>query len=194
LPFGTPASGPLVERIGRIGAPTSGYAETINASAATLGAAATAGGPGTQGTWERSGNPARRRTAVLAAVAAGGALVVALGAFYAGRWGDSTAPRAEPEARPTRVPASGGSPVAAVPPSAAPPVVAPRAVDSAEQVPSASAPERAESIAKRPRTATPRAPVRARCPAGQVLSNGHCCAAGLVWMNGRCDRPLATLP
>jgi eukaryotic-like serine/threonine-protein kinase len=194
LPFGTPASAPLVERIGRIGVPASGYAETINASAATLGAAATQGGPGTQGTWERSGNPARRRTALFAAAAAGGALVVALGAFYAGRSGDSAERRAEPEARTTGVPASGGATAAAVPPIAAPPVVAPQAVGSAQPLPSASAPERVESTVKRPHTATPRAPLRPRCPAGQVLSSGHCCAAGLVWMNGRCDRPLATLP
>ena len=27
---------------------------------------------------------------------------------------------------------------------------------------------------------------------GETLSNGHCCKTGLVWLNGRCDRPIAT--
>jgi serine/threonine protein kinase len=30
------------------------------------------------------------------------------------------------------------------------------------------------------------------CEDGQVLSNGHCCAKGLVWQGERCERPLAT--
>jgi len=30
------------------------------------------------------------------------------------------------------------------------------------------------------------------CPAGEVLSLGHCCPGGHVWQSGRCERPLAT--
>jgi tRNA A-37 threonylcarbamoyl transferase component Bud32 len=192
-PFGTPASATLVERIGRIGVPTSGYAETINASAAALAPAATQGGPGTQGTWERSGNPARRRTALFVAAGAAAALVVGLGAFYVGRSGSPPERRVESEPRRVRAAAASASVAEAGIPVEPPPVVAPRATESAEPVPQASAPSPADSTAEKART-TPRMPARLRCPAGQALSKGHCCASGLVWMNGRCDRPLATLP
>jgi serine/threonine-protein kinase len=45
---------------------------------------------------------------------------------------------------------------------------------------------------------TKKAPVTRRsrssptCPKGQTQSAGHCCPLGLEWLNGRCDRPLAT--
>ncbi|HRG95651.1 MAG TPA: hypothetical protein PLR99_05325, partial [Polyangiaceae bacterium] len=41
-------------------------------------------------------------------------------------------------------------------------------------------------------TASPTKPVKPACEEGQTLSAGHCCARGLVWQGGRCDRPLAT--
>lgn len=31
-----------------------------------------------------------------------------------------------------------------------------------------------------------------RCEPPLVLSNGHCCPRGMVWQNGKCERPLAT--
>jgi serine/threonine-protein kinase len=51
----------------------------------------------------------------------------------------------------------------------------------------------------KPSTGVPTAPPSASsgkakptCEDGQVLSNGHCCAKGLVFQGERCERPLAT--
>ena len=194
-PFGTAASTPIVERIARIGVPVSGYAETINASAAELAsAAATQGGPGTQGTWEKSGKPGARRTALFVAAGVGGALLVALGAFYAGRSGSppnaGAAPEAERSVRASSAPAAPAATASAEAPVA--PAVAPSAVEPAP-APEASVAAPADSAAKKTK-APATGPARPRCPAGQALSKGHCCPTGLVWLNGRCDRPLATLP
>ncbi len=197
-PFGTPASAPIVDRIARIGVPTSAYAETINASAADLAVAGTQVAPGTQGTqgtWEKSGTPSRRRATLLAAGGVGG-LVILLGAFYAGRGSNQAAePSVESERRAapaTEAPASAASAAPSVAVSVAP-SVAPEIASPREPASSAAAP--ADSTAKGARPAgAARAAARPRCPAGQALSQGHCCATGLVWLNGRCDRPLATLP
>jgi serine/threonine protein kinase len=35
-------------------------------------------------------------------------------------------------------------------------------------------------------------PATPKCAPGEQLSLGHCCRAGLVWQEDRCDRPLAT--
>lgn len=51
-----------------------------------------------------------------------------------------------------------------------------------------SRPVRAATSA--PLTASP--PARPKCETHEVLSNGHCCAKGLEWQNGKCERPLAT--
>jgi eukaryotic-like serine/threonine-protein kinase len=199
-PFATQASAPLVERIARIGVPAPAYAETINASTGALAAAVTAAGPGTQGAWEKSGGARGRRTAFVLAVGAAGALVVALGAFYAGRSDRSAEPTATSEARAAAVPVTSPSATAASgapEPSERAPALTPAPTSMAgdpaapRTAPSAAP---ADSAAKKTKSRTAPAAVRPRCPTGQVLSQGHCCTTGLVWMNGRCDRPLAGLP
>ncbi len=72
----------------------------------------------------------------------------------------------------------------------------PPASTSPLPAPSLPAPPPTSSVAPPPSTA-PRPPASAKttkpaCDDGQALSNGHCCAKGLVWQGERCDRPLAT--
>jgi serine/threonine-protein kinase len=204
-PHGTPASAPLVERIGRIGAPVSGYAETINASAASVGVAATQGTPGTQGTWEKDGGPGRRRATLFVVGGIAAVVAVALVAFTAGRDSERAVERGAESERSVRgtasAPAATTLPAPAAPASAAEVPSAAPAVSPEIGGPVASAPEGATSAAPADSTAKSarpaggtRAPPRLRCPAGQVPSKGHCCPTGLVWLNGHCDRPLATLP
>jgi serine/threonine protein kinase len=67
---------------------------------------------------------------------------------------------------------------------------------------SASAPTASASASAPPKPSTtpaaiakPAAPPptsKPQCAATEVLSNGHCCPRGLVWQDGRCERPLAT--
>jgi serine/threonine-protein kinase len=63
-------------------------------------------------------------------------------------------------------------------------------------IPTPSVPSTATSTATASASASPivtaRPPPKPSCERGEVLSNGHCCAIGLVWQQGRCDRPLAT--
>lgn len=42
-----------------------------------------------------------------------------------------------------------------------------------------------------PRAASVKSPPAAKCGAGQVLSQGHCCPIGMVWGKSGCERPLA---
>jgi serine/threonine-protein kinase len=198
-PFGSAASAPLVERIGRIGVPLSGYAETVNASAANFavaGTQGTQGSPKTQGTWEKGGGPTRRRNTLFVAAGVVGALLVALGAFYAGRSGGRSAePNVVARERVAPVASSPATQPATPEALRAAPIVVASGVEPAESAPRASATIPADSAARGARGPGPaRAPARPRCPAGQALSLGHCCPTGLVWLNGRCDRPLATLP
>jgi eukaryotic-like serine/threonine-protein kinase len=62
---------------------------------------------------------------------------------------------------------------------------------SASEVPSAAAPSVSTSAAPA-RTATAPPTQQIKCEAHEVLSHGHCCARGLEWQNGKCERPLAT--
>ncbi|MFO0639226.1 MAG: serine/threonine-protein kinase [Polyangiaceae bacterium] len=63
-----------------------------------------------------------------------------------------------------------------------------------EPKPSASAPPSAppKVVPQPPASASGAASAKVKCEAGQVESLGHCCAKGLVWQGGRCERPLAT--
>lgn len=65
---------------------------------------------------------------------------------------------------------------------AAPSATAPAVTPSAAVTPAATLAHVAASAQPRPLT----------CDEGQTLSNGHCCARGLVWQGGHCERPLAT--
>jgi eukaryotic-like serine/threonine-protein kinase len=92
-------------------------------------------------------------------------------------------------------------PLAASPSSLMPAVAAttspPSAVTATE--PSAiSASASASATASSPPSArisppvvVPAAPT-VKCEPHEVLSKGHCCARGLEWQNGKCERPLAT--
>jgi hypothetical protein len=146
----------------------------------------------TDGNWERSKTPAKGRSkAVL--VAGGAALAaVALVAFFAGR--RSQAP--EPEKPLAVASEQAPTPVASTEPVTAP---TPPATSSVEPEPSAKPTSRPAptstgrdgSERRRPRITRPSQPPP-RCEKGETLTNGHCCKTGLVWLNGRCDRPIAT--
>ena len=96
--------------------------------------------------------------------------------------------------------ASPSPPVAAplpVPPL--PSVIVARPAPDAAPTASAAAPSASAAPSGAPTVAlahvaatAPTKPAKPACEEGQTLSAGHCCARGLVWQGGRCDRPLAT--
>jgi serine/threonine-protein kinase len=82
--------------------------------------------------------------------------------------------------------ASAAVPAALTAPPAPPAPAAPTTLVAA----SASAAASASTAA--PASAGPAPTPRATCRAGEVLSQGHCCPLGMIFRDGRCDRPLAT--
>jgi serine/threonine-protein kinase len=197
-PFASPAGALVAERIRRMTGSGIAFAPTLLVSAAESRALAAAAptelapSARTDGNWERSKTPAKGRSkAVL--VAGGAALAaVALVAFFAGR--RSQAP--EPEKPLAVASEQAPTPVASTEPVTAP---TPPATSSVEPEPSAKPTSRPAptstgrdgSERRRPRITRPSQPPP-RCEKGETLTNGHCCKTGLVWLNGRCDRPIAT--
>ncbi|MFO0743326.1 MAG: serine/threonine-protein kinase [Labilithrix sp.] len=116
--------------------------------------------------------PTRNQRSPLVTVAA---VALATGALFVIGKQLQTPPPAPPS-----VPAAVQAPSA--PPAPLPPV-------SAEPVVSASP---APVVADAGKPAPVAAPAPPKCAPGEVVSNGHCCARGLEWQNGRCERPIAT--
>ncbi|HEX6276500.1 MAG TPA: serine/threonine-protein kinase [Polyangiaceae bacterium] len=220
-PFSSPASSHVAGRIRRMAnAPAAAFAPTIQASAAesralrgrALGSAPTdaAGSSGsarTDGNWERTRTPSGSRNRVLLFGGAAAFGVVALVAFAAGQRSqdepvtETEAPVAASHVAP--VPAPSALPAPAAKPSASQPG-ADGSYEAPVQPGSRSSPlpttrdtnrddrdADRDSQRTRPRTRTAQQPA-ARCPKGESLSQGHCCKNGLIWLNGRCDRPIAT--
>jgi serine/threonine-protein kinase len=86
------------------------------------------------------------------------------------------------------------SPPAPPPPARVEPVMAsvapaptPSVVPAVSAEPVASAPPPVVVDAGKPAPAP-----GPKCMSGEIVSNGHCCARGLEWQNGRCERPIAT--
>jgi tRNA A-37 threonylcarbamoyl transferase component Bud32 len=183
VPFATPRAALLAERIRSSSGAVSVHAATMLASA-TADSRTAQGTAGTiAGARGASGTLRLLLTAGGAAIAGG--LVIwtllrrsdidanAEKALEAGASAATTSPSATAEP---------AAPVV----SAVTPAVS--ATPSAEPAPTA-APAPAASV--KPASSTRRAP-SAACPSGQTRSKGHCCPVGLQWLNGRCDRPLAT--
>jgi eukaryotic-like serine/threonine-protein kinase len=103
-----------------------------------------------------------------------------------------------PVSKDTGVEISSAVPIAD--PISAPPLTASRTSDpvsSASATPSATSsvahvePSARPTSSSHPASHSSATP-NPKCLAGEELSLGHCCRAGLVWQNDRCDRPLAT--
>jgi serine/threonine-protein kinase len=214
-PFASAASRHVADRIRRVaGVASFAFAPTIQASATEsqalrdgeLGGVATAVASGgarerTDGNWERTRTSGGGRNKVL--LFGGGAAVaaIALVAFLAGQrsqgpeLNERKAPAAiakrpppaipEPEQQkppaPESAPKAGGSDEPTEPEPRSPPLVTPRDTSNRD----------GRDTERRPRTRTTQPPAT-RCPKGEAMSHGHCCKTGLVWLNGRCDRPIAT--
>jgi serine/threonine-protein kinase len=209
-PFASPASAHLAERIRRMaGAASIAFAPTIQASAAesralraeAATARASSASARTEGNWERTGTSNGRRSKLFLLAGAAAVAAVALVAFAAGR--RSQEPGRDEGKR---------SPASAVAPPAPSPKPEPAATISAEPIRpsladgdvrgSASPPTAQPSVRdanrdgrdgerQRIRPRVTQVPAT-RCPKGESPSEGHCCKTGLVWLNGRCDRPIAT--
>lgn len=111
---------------------------------------------------------------------------------------DNAAPAATPAtSSPSPPPMSSSLTPPAPTPSASmapPPIVSaseavPPSAPSASTPPSASVTNAAPKVIAQP---IPKASSKPQCAATEVLSDGHCCPRGLVWQDGRCERPLAT--
>jgi serine/threonine-protein kinase len=107
--------------------------------------------------------------------AAAGALI------FVGRQLQSSSPPSPPPARVEPVVASSVAPTPI--PSVAPAVSVAPVVASAASAPIVDAGKPAPAPASAPGP---------KCATGEIVSNGHCCARGLEWQNGRCERPIAT--
>jgi serine/threonine-protein kinase len=189
VPFASPRAALLAERIRRSAVPISAHAATVlsNSSAGdsrtAQGTAGTiAGGRSTSGT-------------MLLFTAAGAGIAGALVIWTLLRRPDANLDAEPAPSANSAAPASALSAAALPKTAAVPALAAPAVTPSVGAVPSA---ESTAPIAD-PRTAASAAPVRAHrrapstaCPTGQARSKGHCCPVGLQWLNGRCDRPLAT--
>jgi tRNA A-37 threonylcarbamoyl transferase component Bud32 len=212
-PFASPAAAPIADRIQRMAGAKSAlaYAPTINASAAesrvlrgeakteaAAGSAPTELAPSgasarTDANWERTKTTREKRSKVLLAGGGAALAAVALVAFLAGQ--RSQPPPSVPEKAPAV--ASEAAPL----PAPTEPTPNPTPAPAARTEPPKDAPERPSSRTPRdterddrhrPRIVRPPQPSTPRCPKGESLSEGHCCKNGLVWLNGRCDRPIAT--
>jgi tRNA A-37 threonylcarbamoyl transferase component Bud32 len=183
VPFATPRAALLAERIRS----SSG---AVSVHAATMLAGTTADSRTAQGTAGTiSGGRGASGTVRLLLTAGGAAIAGGLVIFTLLRRPDRDA-NAE-KALEAGASAATMSPSATAEPAA--PVVsavtpAVSTTPSAEPSPTA-APAPAASV--KPASSPRRAP-SAGCPSGQTRSKGHCCPVGLQWLNGRCDRPLAT--
>jgi serine/threonine-protein kinase len=185
LPFASARAALLAGRIRRIGDKVGVHAATMLANTSAESRTA----QGTAGTiaGRRDGSAARRLIlTALGAAAFSGFVIWTLVRRLAvdappsqGLSAETLAPRSASKT-PEKPPETTSVPKPEVTATAAP---AP-ALRSAEVAQVASAAKPA-SVARRPRSAP-------ACPKGQTQSAGHCCPLGLEWLNGRCDRPLAT--
>jgi tRNA A-37 threonylcarbamoyl transferase component Bud32 len=183
LPFASPRAALLAGRIRRVGDKVSVHAATLLASTSAESRTA----QGTAGTIAGGRDGSATRRLVLTALGA-----AALSGFVI--WTLLRRPAQAPssQALSAEVPAttSAPEPPKELPEATSAPKLEVAPAASANALNSADAPP--EPSAAKP-TALPR---RARnapaCPKGQAQSAGHCCPLGLEWLNGRCDRPLAT--
>jgi tRNA A-37 threonylcarbamoyl transferase component Bud32 len=186
VPFATPRAALLADRIRSSNG-------SISVHAATMLAGATADSRTAQGTAGTiSGGRGASGTVRLLLTAGGAAIAGGLVIFTLLRRPDVDA-NAE-KALDARASAAANTPSANAEPVAPPvapvvPTLIPTvpATTSAEPTPSA-VPVAAASA----KPALPRRAPSTGCPSGQTRSRGHCCPAGLQWLNNRCDRPLAT--
>jgi serine/threonine-protein kinase len=198
-PFASPAGALVAERIRRMTGSGIAFAPTVLANAAesrALRAAAPtelAPSARTDGNWERSKLTTKGRSKAVLASGGAALVAVALVAFVAGRRSQKPEPEKVPavasEEAP-RAPVASSEPANAPAPTATPRVEPePSAKPSSKTSPTSTGRDGSER--RRPRITRPSQPTP-RCEKGESLSNGHCCKTGLVWLNGRCDRPIAT--
>ncbi len=198
-PFASPAGALVAERIRRMTGSGIAFAPTLLASAAES-RALVAGAPTelapaarTDGNWERSKTGSRGRSKTVL-ISGGAALVaVALVGFFAGRRSQTPERDKELAVASEKAPPPVASSEAITAPT--PAVTArvepePSAKSSTKTSPTSTG--RDGSDRRRTRITRPTQPTTPRCERGETLSNGHCCKTGLVWLNGRCDRPIAT--
>ena len=203
-PFASPAAALIADRIRRMASPGLAFAPTIVASgpesramqeaarakSAAVDARTELAPSGTDGNWERTKTSGGSRSKLFVATGGVALAAVALVAFLAGRRSQGEAP--EPDKAPAAVsenvvPPPAPSLPAALSASATPADPAPSV---AKPIPRTTPTGRDGSDRHRPRTRP--SPTPQRCQKGESLSQGHCCKNGLVWLNGRCDRPIAT--
>jgi eukaryotic-like serine/threonine-protein kinase len=203
-PFASPAAAHIADRIRRMASPGLAFAPTVQVSgpesramqAAAAAKLAAAGAPtqvapsATDGNWERTKTSSGSRSKLLFATGGVAVAAVVLVAFLAGRRSQGEAP--DPDKAPAAVSETVVSPPAPpepAAPSASAPVADP-APSAAKPIPRTTPTGRDGSDRHRPRTRP--SPTPQRCPKGESLSQGHCCKNGLVWLNGRWARPIAT--
>jgi eukaryotic-like serine/threonine-protein kinase len=213
-PFASSSSKHVAERIRRMASASSvAFAPTINASAAesrALRGEALGGVPTelasatarTDGNWERTRTASGGRNKVFLFGGGGALAAVALVAFLAGQRSQG---KAQDGAKAPAAVTDVAPPPVASNPETKPKPFQPEPKSGADDLPSqpsrSSPPSTREGTSRegtsregttRPRAARPAGPTTQRCAKGESMSDGHCCKSGLVWLNGRCDRPIAT--